>query len=104
MAGLAGSASRSASSAWRMRLRKSSSTSCETSKRPGAASGVSPAEPTAFGMTAPGTSSTAEGSSTPSSSACQMPVAAMEAFFRMSSTTLSAVLMSGSAFITGERP
>ena len=60
--------------------------------------------PTALGMTAPGTSSTVEGSSTPSSSACQMPVAAMEAVFRMSSTTLSAVLMSGSAFITGERP
>ena len=44
------------------------------------------------------------GFSTPSSSACQMPVTAIEAFLRTSSITLLAVLMSGSAFITGERP
>ena len=71
---------------------------------PGAASGVSPALPGAFGMMAPGTSFTVSGFSTPSSSACQMPVTAMEAFLRTSSTTLLAVRMSGSAFITGPRP
>ncbi len=41
---------------------------------------------------------------TPSSSTCQIPVTAMEAFFSTSSTTLLAVLMSGNAFMTGERP
>ena len=87
-----------------MRARRSSSTSCETSNRPGACSGVRPAEPTALGMMLPGTSLTLAGLSTPSSSASQIPVTAIEAFFRISSTTLLAVLMSGSAVITGERP
>jgi MFS family permease len=42
--------------------------------------------------------------STPSSSACHIPVTAIDAFFNISSTTLLAVLISGKAFITGERP
>ena len=68
------------------------------------AAGSGPAEPTAFGMMLPGASLMLAGLSTPSSSASQMPVTAIEAFLRISSTTLLAVLMSGSAVITGERP
>jgi hypothetical protein len=55
-------------------------------------------------MMEPGTRRTVAGFSTPSSSACQMPVTAMEAFFSTISTTVLAVRMSGSAFITGLRP
>ena len=55
-------------------------------------------------MMLPGTSLTLAGLSTPSSSASQIPVTAIEAFLRISSTTLLAVLMSGRAVITGERP
>jgi hypothetical protein len=101
---LSAAAIRSASSAPRIRRRRSCSTSCETSKLPGAASGVRPEDPAAFGMIAPGTRRIVAGFSTPSSSACQMPVAAIEAFFRISSTTLLAVRMSGSALATGPRP
>ena len=86
------------------RARKSSSTRLETSKRPGAWSGVRPDEPTAFGMMLPGTRRMLAGLRTPSSSASQMPVTAIEAFLSTSSTTLLAVLMSGKAVITGERP
>ena len=87
-----------------MRARRSFSTICDMSKLPGAASGVRPALPGALGMMEPGTSRTVAGFSTPSSSACQMPVTAMEAFFSTISTTVLAVRMSGSAFITGLRP
>ena len=104
IAGVLISAKRSASSAWLMRLRRSSKTSWETSNFPGASSGVNPLEPTALGIIAPGTSLTLAGFSTPSSSACQIPVTEIEAFFKISSTTLLAVLMSGRAFMTGERP
>jgi hypothetical protein len=52
----------------------------------------------------PGTSLIVAGLMIPLSSACQMPVTAIEVFLRTSSTILLAVLMSGSAFITGERP
>jgi len=55
-------------------------------------------------MIAPGTSSILAGFRTPSSSACQIPVTAIDAFFRTSSTTLFAVLISGRAFMTGDRP
>src|SRR5690606_42083693 len=90
--------------AWRMRPRKSSQIDCGTANRPGISGGYHPADPTAFGIIAPGTNSILAGFKTPSSSACQIPVTAIDAFFRINSTTLFAVLISGNAFITGDRP
>jgi hypothetical protein len=74
----------STNSALRIRSRSWPRTSSETSNRPGVSSGVRPADPTAFGIIVPGTSLMVAGLMTPSSSACQMPVTAIEAFLRTS--------------------
>ena len=97
-------ASLSVSKAWRMRVCRLSNINCDTSKRPGISKGCNPFDPMALGIILPGVSSIFAGFNTPSSSACQIPVTAIDAFFKISSTTLFAVLISGKAFITGDLP
>ena len=94
----------SASNVWRLRSRKSFNIICETSKSAPLCSGVSPDEPTALGIIAPGVRFILFKLITPSSSACQIPDTAIVAFFKTNSTTLFAVFISGKARNTGPRP